>query len=144
MSTTQPTSIVIEGHAKMKDKEISHDAVAVEDRMQAFLWRHLVPAQDLKVVVSNPAYDPPTRKSLKKSASAPASAPAVASTKPATSSAIASTQPTTGPATATPGKFKFTKSQVARRLQEIKSLFEEGLITEEFANRKIAECEEAQ
>ena len=32
-------------------REVAHVAVPAEDRMQAFLWRHLVPAQDLKVLV---------------------------------------------------------------------------------------------
>jgi hypothetical protein len=29
-------------------------AEPAEDRMQAFLWRHLVPAQELKAFVFNP------------------------------------------------------------------------------------------
>jgi len=38
-------------------------------------------------------------------------------------------------------KFKFTKKQVAGRLRQIKQLFEQGLLTDDFTNRKIAECE---
>jgi hypothetical protein len=32
-----------------------------EDRMQAFLWRHLVPAQDFKALVFDPSYEPPAQ-----------------------------------------------------------------------------------
>jgi hypothetical protein len=30
--------------------------------MQAFLWRHLVPAGDFKVLVFDPAYKPPLKR----------------------------------------------------------------------------------
>jgi hypothetical protein len=38
-------------------------------------------------------------------------------------------------------KPKFTKQQVAGRLRQLKLLFEEGLLTEDFYARKVAECE---
>jgi hypothetical protein len=41
-------------------------------------------------------------------------------------------------------KPKFTKQQIVGRLREIKLLFEEGLLTEEFYCNKVAECEAAQ
>ncbi|HLX63192.1 MAG TPA: LamG domain-containing protein [Planctomycetota bacterium] len=41
-------------------------------------------------------------------------------------------------------KPKFTKQQVAGRLRELKYLFEQGLLTEDFYARKVAECEAAQ
>jgi len=41
-------------------------------------------------------------------------------------------------------KSKFTKQQVAGRLRQLKRLFEEGLLTEDFYARKVAECEAAQ
>ena len=41
-------------------------------------------------------------------------------------------------------KPKFTKQQVAGRLRQLKLLFEEGLLTEDFYARKVAECEAAQ
>lgn len=44
----------------------------------------------------------------------------------------------------TPGKPKFTKQQVAGRLRELKYLFEQGLLTEDFYARKVAECEASQ
>ena len=41
-------------------------------------------------------------------------------------------------------KPKFTKKQVEGRLKEIKRLYEEGLLTPEFYNEKIDECEAAE
>ena len=40
-------------------------------------------------------------------------------------------------------KPKFTKQQVAGRLRQLKRLFEDGLLTEDFYARKVAECEAA-
>jgi hypothetical protein len=41
------------------------------------------------------------------------------------------------------GKFKFSKQQVAGRLRQLKQLYEDGLLTDEFYLRKVAECEAA-
>ena len=41
------------------------------------------------------------------------------------------------------GKPKFTKQQVAGRLRELKLLFEEELLTDDFYDQKVAECEAA-
>jgi hypothetical protein len=38
----------------------------------------------------------------------------------------------------------FTKQQVASRLRQLKALFEDGLLTDDFYDRKVAECEAAQ
>jgi hypothetical protein len=46
-----PIPIVIQGVGQDSGVEWARDAVAAEDRMQAFLWRHLVPAQDLQALV---------------------------------------------------------------------------------------------
>ena len=35
----------------------------------------------------------------------------------------------------------FTKQQVERRLRELKGLYERGLLTKEFYDRKVKECE---
>lgn len=43
--------IVLQGVSTNAGVEIVRDAVAAEDRMQAFLWRHLVPAQELTALV---------------------------------------------------------------------------------------------
>ena len=88
--------------------------------MQAFLWRHLVPAKDLKACVVEPTDDDskPRRKRQEK---AEAPAPAKPGAKPA-----------------------FTKAQVAGRLRQLERLFEEKLLSEEFYRDRVAECEAAQ
>ena len=40
-----------------------------------------------------------------------------------------------------PPQVKFTKRQVASRLRQIELLYQEGLITDDFNDRKVAECE---
>jgi hypothetical protein len=121
----QPVTLVIEGRAKIGQGEVAHVAVPAEDRMQAFLWRHLVPAQDLKLLVSAPPKPPPA-----KSVRTPAPPPA---------------PPKPAPAAADPAatKAKFTKQQVANRLRQIKVLFDDGLLTKDFYDRQVAECEKA-
>jgi hypothetical protein len=124
VDTKLPVSLAIEGVARIDERDVAHIAVAAEDRMQAFLWRHLVPAEELSALVYNPAAEPPP----KRVRSSPA--PAADDSKPATIPV--------DPAT---GKSKFTKQQVAGRLRQIKVLYEEWLITEEFYDQKVAECE---
>ncbi|OHB56148.1 MAG: hypothetical protein A2173_01125 [Planctomycetes bacterium RBG_13_44_8b] len=41
----------MEGHAHMNEQTIIHQAVPADDVMQAFLYRHLVPAQELLVLI---------------------------------------------------------------------------------------------
>ena len=41
-------------------------------------------------------------------------------------------------------KPKFTKQQIAGRLRELKRLFEEGLLTDDFYDDRVAECEAVQ
>jgi len=61
--TDETVPIVIQGVSTNAGVEIVHDAVAAEDRMQAFLWRHLVPAQELEALVySGGAKKPKKRK----------------------------------------------------------------------------------
>jgi len=195
----QPVDLRLEGKAKIQQSDVVHGAVAAEDRMQAFLWRHLVPAGNLKVVVYDPAYTPPPKRvrrtpptpapeakptpatetkpapavavkttplaemdtmSMAGTQAAPAAetkaAPVVATKTPPTAemkpAPAAATKPApaaaTKAATQTPSapaaKPTFTKSQVAGRLRQLKTLFEEGLLTEDFYDRKVAECEAAQ
>ncbi len=47
----QPISLHLEGHATIDGKEMIRPVVPAEDMMQAFLYRHLVPAQELLVGV---------------------------------------------------------------------------------------------
>jgi hypothetical protein len=116
--------LVVHGSAKIGAAEVIYEAVPAEDRMQAFLWRHLVPAKDLKGFVFDPTADdskPSRRREV--AAAAPAATP---------------------PAGQATGKPKFTKAQVASRLRELDRLFDEGLLTEEFYRERVAECEGAQ
>jgi hypothetical protein len=115
--TKEPVDLVVQGTAEIGDREVSHDAVPTEDMMQAFLWRHLVPAEDLQVLVYNSSYQPPPKRVR------PASLPKPEIVK--------------DPA----DKPKFTKSQVAGRLRQINALYQEYLITDEFNDKKVAECE---
>jgi len=47
----EPLSLGLEGRATIQGREIVRSAVPADDMMQAFAYRHLVPAQDLKVAV---------------------------------------------------------------------------------------------
>jgi hypothetical protein len=123
----QPVNLAVEGRAEIGEAEVAHVAVPAEDRMQAFLWRHLVPAQDLKLLVFSPASEPPSKRLQ------PAPVPPPAPSKPAATAA--------SPAAA---KAKLTKQQAANRLRQIKLLFEERLLTQSLYDRKVAEYEAAQ
>jgi hypothetical protein len=120
-ATEGPVDLVIEGRAKIDDQEVAHEAVPAEDRMQAFLWRHLVPAEDLKVLVYDPSAEPKAKRVLDPSILEKAKA----------ASANAAEKP------------KFTKRQVTGRLRQLSLLYEEGLLTDEFYAEKVAECESA-
>ena len=59
-TTPDPVNLTVVGCATNNGCVISHPAVPAEDRMQAFLWRHLVPAQELRALVYAPP--PPSPK----------------------------------------------------------------------------------
>jgi hypothetical protein len=131
---TGPVDLCVIGTAKLQTKvatnELVRVAVPAEDRMQAFLWRHLVPASDLKAMVYDRDAQPvPKRVPRPRPPSEPQSKPAIVSTN--------------GSTNASPNKPKFTKQQVAGRLRQLKLLFEEGLLTDDFYDRNVAECEAA-
>ncbi len=48
----EPFSLPLEGHATIQGREVSRTVVPAEDMMQAFAYRHLVPAKELKVAVA--------------------------------------------------------------------------------------------
>jgi hypothetical protein len=50
--TEKPISLALEGRAIIEGHAVVHRAVPAEDMMQAFAYRHLVPAQGLEVAVS--------------------------------------------------------------------------------------------
>jgi len=49
--TREPIAVQIEGRATVQGKPVVRRATAAEDMMQAFAYRHLVPADDLRVCV---------------------------------------------------------------------------------------------
>jgi hypothetical protein len=51
----RPRSLHLEGSATIQAREIRRPGVPAEDMMQAFAYRHLVPAQDWMVSVNGPA-----------------------------------------------------------------------------------------
>jgi hypothetical protein len=123
--TSNSVALSVVGSAKIAEQEIAHQAVPAEDRMQAFLWRHLVPANDLQALVFDPRVQPkPSRVARIKIPAAPG-APTVAAPAP----------------TAAPAKPKFTKQQIVGRLRQLKLLYEEGLLTDDFYDERVAECE---
>ena len=124
--TPEPVNLTIAGSATIGEQEVSHEAVPAEDRMQAFLWRHLVPATELKALVFNPSAQPPPKR-------IPRARPPPATETNATVAATNSVS----------GKPKFTKQQIAGRLRELKLLFEDGLLTDDFYDEKVIECEAA-
>jgi hypothetical protein len=117
-TTEQPVSLAIEGRAQTGDQEVVSQTAPAEDWMQAFLWRHLVPTEDLKGLVYDPADQPPAQRVP------PELKPEDKIEKP------------TGPQ-------KFSKRQVAGRLRQLKLLYEDWLLTDEFYLKKVAECEAA-
>jgi hypothetical protein len=50
--TKEPLNIHLEGRAMIQGREVVRPAVPADDMMQAFAYRHLVPAEDLEVAVS--------------------------------------------------------------------------------------------
>jgi hypothetical protein len=50
----EPVSLTVEGRATINGREVVHAAEPADDRMQAFLWRHLVPAREFMAYVYDP------------------------------------------------------------------------------------------
>jgi len=109
-----PVSLKVVGTAKDGEAEIVREAVPAEDRMQAFLWRHLMPAQELMARVYNPAFRLPETR---------VRPPIPESMKP---------KPKPG------AKPKYSERQVANLLRQIERLYQEWYLTDDFTNRQIA------
>lgn len=134
LATKEPVTLSIVGSATAGVRALAHEAVPCEDRMQAFLWRHLVPAKDLRAMVFDPAYEPPPRR-------VPGPRPAnlvtaIPPPPPATNSVAGTNAPT-----AAESRPRFTPEQATFRLRQLRLLFEEGMLTDEFYWEKVAECE---
>lgn len=110
----KPVNVTIVGTAKIGDREVVHEAVPCEDRMQAFLWRHLLPAETLPVLVFDPAYQPPADRIRP---------PIRDEDRP---KGVQRTLP---------------RSSVDWYLKQLERLYQEYLLTDEFVNREIANTE---
>jgi hypothetical protein len=126
VATEEPVNLLVVGSSKIEGRDVTREAVPAEDRMQAFLWRHLVPASELKVLVFDPNYQPTPKR--------------VPRVRPPTE---AEPKPEVASANSVTNKPKFTKQQVAGLLRQLKRLFEEDLLTDDFYDQKVAECEAA-
>jgi hypothetical protein len=51
VSSAEPIDLGVEGRATIDGQEVVHRAMPADDMMQAFAYKHLVPAEDLQVVV---------------------------------------------------------------------------------------------
>lgn len=56
----EPVALQMEGRARIGGQTVSHPVVPSEDMMQAFLYRHLVPTQELLVAVKKSKWRVPT------------------------------------------------------------------------------------
>lgn len=121
---SRPFSVVptVMGSAFIAGRSPTHKAaIPAEDRMQAFLWRHLVPAADLRVHIYNPSYKPPRPRVARIS---PTSARKIMGD---INKARGDKEPT------------LSKGQALGILRALQRLFESGLLTDEFYFRKVAE-----
>ena len=116
--------LTVIGKAKIGDQEIVHEAVPAEDKMQAFLWRHLLPVGDLMARVYDPSYQPPPKRT-------PPQVPPemVEAARKAIKEA---------------GRAPFSKAQVAGRVRMLNMLYENEFLTDEFYLAKMAECAAAE
>jgi hypothetical protein len=110
----KPVNVTVVGSATIGGRELVHEAVPAEDRMQAFLWRHLLPADDLPVLVYNPSYQPPADRIRP---------PIRDEDRPKNITR------------------DLTKSSADGYLRQIEGLYQQWFLTDEFANRQIASIE---
>jgi hypothetical protein len=142
VTTKAIVNLVVEGRAQIQGVEVVHEAVPAEDRMQAFLWRHLLPAKEFKALVFDPGYSLPPRHAVPVRVPPPVVTNAVAHATQAV--AAVTTNVVAGRTNiVVAAQGKFTKQQVASRIREVKRLYEEGLLVDEFYNKQMDECEAA-
>jgi hypothetical protein len=110
----KPINVTVIGAAKVGDREIVHEAVPAEDKMQAFLWRHLLPSETLPVLVFDPGYQAPADR---------------IHTAIRDEDRPKDVKPT------------LTRSSVDWYLRELERLYQEWLLTDEFVNRETANVE---
>ena len=119
--TDLPVALTIEGRAQIAGRQVVRAAVPAEDRMQAFLWRHLVPAEQFHALVFDPSYEPTSPRNPP---------PLPEEVKQAAAKRLE-------------GQPRFTQRQVAGRLRQLRYLYENWLLTDAFYHEKVAECEVA-
>lgn len=110
----KPVNLTVMGTAMIGDREVVHEAVPAEDRMQAFLWRHLLPAETLPALVFNPGYQPPANRIRP---------PIRDEDRPKDQ------------------KQTLTRASVNWYVRQIERLYQEWLLTDEFVNRQIGTIE---
>ncbi len=113
-TTDKPIYFTVVGKAKVGSEELVREAVPAEDRMQAFLWRHLLPAEDLPVLVVDPNYQPRPER-----------------IRP----------PIRDEDRPKDAQQNLTRSSVDFYIRQIERLYQEWLLTDEFVNREIANIE---
>jgi hypothetical protein len=109
--TEKPVNVTVIGTAQVGDQEIVREAVPTEDKMQAFLWRHLLPADTLPVLVYDSSYQPPAERIRP---------PIRDEDRPK------DVKPT------------LTRSSVEGYLRQFEVLYQEWFLTDEFINREFA------
>ena len=112
--TEKPFNLAVVGRAKVGDREIIHPALPADDKMQAFLWRHLSPADTLPVLVFDPSYKPPADR---------VRPPIRDEDRPK------DVKPT------------LPRSSVVGWLNQVEGLYQAWFLTDEFVNREIAGVE---
>ncbi|MDD4869166.1 MAG: hypothetical protein PHR77_01300 [Kiritimatiellae bacterium] len=110
----KPVNLTVVGSAKIGDREVVQEAAPSEDRMQAFLWRHLLPAETLPALVYDPSYQEPADRIRP---------PIRDADRPKDS------------------KRTLRKAEVDGYMRQIESLYQLWFLTDEFANREIAAIE---
>jgi hypothetical protein len=110
----KPVDVTVVGTAKAGDREIVRKAVAAEDRMQAFLWRHLLTAETLPLLVYNPGYRPP---------------------------ALRERPPIRDDQRPKKSKRDLRQRQLGWYMRSIENLYQQWFLTDDFANRQIAALE---
>ncbi len=110
----KPVNLALVGRAKIGDREIVREAVPAEDRMQAFLWRHLLPAENLPALVYHPGRRPPEDR-----------------IRP----------PIRDDQRPKKANRNLRQRSVDGYLRRIERLYQDWLLTDEFANREIAAIE---
>jgi len=110
----KPVNLTVVGTATIGEGQVVREAVPAEDRMQAFLWRHLLSAENLPALVCNPSYQPPADRIR---------TPIRDEDRPKNATR------------------NLRKSSVDGYLRQIEGLYQQWFLTDDFANRQIASIE---